>query len=504
VTLFLLRHTSAILLALVAFGFVACGGESLPLANAGKLGLQARTVDDLLMLAPEEIDIGTAGLVFSHELDPEVDIEGLQNSLDILAGWLRDRITPEMNAEQQAVLLIQLIYHERIYRSADDPWGPGAHDLGKMMFSKRGNCMGLTSLYLALGERAGLEVNAMLAPRHVYAVLMSGEDKVFIEPTEASYSVEGPPGALWFDSEWQRDGDLYGQPASASAMLAQMILSHSIELMRLGDEEASDEYERRAVELARHAISLDPGLPSLWVNLELALARLSIKQDVDTEEEQRQCLAKARAIVPGRAEYWARSAEFENRYDHWQKAVNYSERAIRLEPNMPTHYLPLSIALWGQEEYELAAQALHRSRELQWTQIHPARRSHLSELFEDENAFDVQALRVLAEIYGDAADDVMGPDWDEENHTQERHAALIAQKTPRSLSATCLVLSELTRTGDVEQAKKYLLLFGTDGSEDAASADLRRLRKEVRERLAHLESQAAHESPAGSPESSEN
>ncbi len=271
------------------------------------------------------------------------------------------------------------------------------------------------------------------------------------------------------------------------------------DLLELGIEDSSDQFEAKAVELARQNTRSEPGRPVHWVNLQTCLSRLSDKQGQNSDEEQRKCLAKARALEPDQAAFWSRSAEIENSLDHWAAAAEFSERAIRLEPNMPVHYLPLAVALRGEKKHAEAAQAIHRARELHWTQIHPTRLYILSEIFKDKDAFDVHALRLLAQIYGDAADQIYDPsEWDEQNHSREQHDALIEQKLPRSLSATCLVLSELTRTGDQDQANTYLRLFGTDESEDAKSADLRRLRTEVRGRLARIEAESLAEIPADS------
>ena len=40
--------------------------------------------------------------------------------------------------------------------------------LHKVLSERAGNCIGLTSLYVALGERLGLPLVAMGLPRHVF------------------------------------------------------------------------------------------------------------------------------------------------------------------------------------------------------------------------------------------------------------------------------------------------------------------------------------------------
>ncbi|MCK4298482.1 MAG: hypothetical protein KAX80_03050, partial [Planctomycetes bacterium] len=64
------RALRACLLVLMCFA-VAAAEE--PLANEGRKGLQAKSIDEVLALPDEEIDIGMAALLIGREYDPTFD-----------------------------------------------------------------------------------------------------------------------------------------------------------------------------------------------------------------------------------------------------------------------------------------------------------------------------------------------------------------------------------------------------------------------------------------------
>lgn len=97
------------------------------------------------------------------------EIAGLDEPRDILA-VLADRLLPRRGGPRNA---------NEIWPEREEPFL-----LWHVLRSGRGNCLGFTSLYLAVGERLGLPLHAVLAPGHVFVRWDDGRIRINVETTD--------------------------------------------------------------------------------------------------------------------------------------------------------------------------------------------------------------------------------------------------------------------------------------------------------------------------------
>jgi hypothetical protein len=106
----------ALLFALVATALAA----EPPLANAGRKGLEARSIDDMLALPDEEIDIGPGALLIGKEHDPDLNVTKYLGQLDAMARELRSRVGGEKDPTKIIATMNDCVFRGKGF-SAIDP-----------------------------------------------------------------------------------------------------------------------------------------------------------------------------------------------------------------------------------------------------------------------------------------------------------------------------------------------------------------------------------------------
>jgi regulator of sirC expression with transglutaminase-like and TPR domain len=167
-------------------------------------GLAAETVAEVLTLPESEIDIGRAALLVAREDRPDLDVDAYLRRLDETAARLRRRLpegTTAAEAVRQTVAVVQprsrsgrrpssrrrrrAAVFDLSVRASDMPAKglPPEIDLARILDGAEGNCLGLTLLYLAVAERAGLPLHGVSAPEHFFVRYDDGITRINVEPT---------------------------------------------------------------------------------------------------------------------------------------------------------------------------------------------------------------------------------------------------------------------------------------------------------------------------------
>lgn len=156
---------------------------------ARSAGLRAGSVAEVLRLPEEEIDLGRAALLVVREDRPDLDVDLHLGRLDEMAARLRRALSgklPGGPSMREAALLIVRTVQPRGQRPVPTglAGGEGAGiDLARILDGGRGNCLGLSVLYLAVAERVGLPLYGVEAPEHFLVRLDDGVTHLNIEPT---------------------------------------------------------------------------------------------------------------------------------------------------------------------------------------------------------------------------------------------------------------------------------------------------------------------------------
>ena len=160
-------------------------GRDEPLANADKDGLYARSIEQVLQLPADQVDVGIAALIISEQWSDMVHGRRYQQRLDDMALEVRSRLKDRnLPANYRAITVInEYIFDELGFAPVDNADNPHDLFLHTVLDKKRGYCLSLSILYLAIGERLGLALYGVVVPGHFFVRYDDGQVRFNIETT---------------------------------------------------------------------------------------------------------------------------------------------------------------------------------------------------------------------------------------------------------------------------------------------------------------------------------
>jgi tetratricopeptide (TPR) repeat protein len=155
------------------------------LANRDLLGTYSKSIEDVLRLEPEQIDIATAVLIISEQWSDMVNSNRYLEQLDEMATEILERMKRnKIGKDHRAVNIInQYLFEELGFISVKDATKPEDLFLHSVLDNRRGYCLSLSVLYLAVGERVGLDLHGVVVPEHFFVRYDNGRVKFNIETT---------------------------------------------------------------------------------------------------------------------------------------------------------------------------------------------------------------------------------------------------------------------------------------------------------------------------------
>ena len=222
---------------------------------------QAQDLDRLL--EQDAIDPFEGALAVARLVEPELDPLPARGLLDAAARQLTLQLRRAGNDAQRGEALARAVHETLGLAVEDDPaheHAPAAFLPHRVLARKRGACLGLTLVYLALARRCGLPAKAVAAPGHVLVRLGA----LNLETT-----LEGAPR----DEAWLREHTglpTEGKPGNYLRELSDRELLAEV-LNGLGGALVSEGHPSRALSLLRRATALAPDSPGAAYNLALAL-----------------------------------------------------------------------------------------------------------------------------------------------------------------------------------------------------------------------------------------
>jgi len=140
------------------------------LANEGKNGLYARSIEQVLRLREEEVDLATAVLIVSEQWSDLVHGRRHLAALDDMALEIQERLkSKRLRANYRAIPVInEYLFGELGFKSISEAHDPNDLFLHTVLDKKRGYCLSLSVLYLSLAERLGLPLYGVVVPGHFF------------------------------------------------------------------------------------------------------------------------------------------------------------------------------------------------------------------------------------------------------------------------------------------------------------------------------------------------
>ena len=172
----------------VCVWFFAAGvsfGREQPLANENKSGLYIRSIEQMLRLDADEIDLATAALIISEQWSDMVHGRRYLERLDDMAYEIRSILEDKgLKANYKAIAVInEYLFAKEGFESVPEANNPNDLFLHTVLDKKRGYCLSLSILYLSLGERLGLPLYGVVVPGHFFVRYDDGRVRFNIETT---------------------------------------------------------------------------------------------------------------------------------------------------------------------------------------------------------------------------------------------------------------------------------------------------------------------------------
>ncbi len=159
------------------------------LGNRTLKGRSVTTLEEVVALEPHEVDIGRATAIAQGD----GKIRELEATLDLLALRALAKLQPYggLNASDQRKInaINEVLYFELSlrYPPLSDKEKYGYSSVSQILDSRKGICMGTSLLYLCIGQRLNLELEAVTPPGHIYV----RTKEINIETTARGINVAG-------------------------------------------------------------------------------------------------------------------------------------------------------------------------------------------------------------------------------------------------------------------------------------------------------------------------
>ena len=136
---------------------------SIPL-HAQKQRYHGQTIEELLALPDDQIDLGIACLLMAKDAYPEIDINAFDKALDYMAARVKSLVKGETDPIQRIGMMNTYLYRpgwwndkitfsydrEDLLATKKESWF-----LNGYLATKKGSCVTMPMLYLVLADRLG-------------------------------------------------------------------------------------------------------------------------------------------------------------------------------------------------------------------------------------------------------------------------------------------------------------------------------------------------------------
>lgn len=276
------------------------------------------------------------GLVEAWRKDPEgpadlaaalLAIEAVEHPVDeaAVAGTilrvasLARRGARSASPRDRADALAALLFDTLRFRALPPERTGDAFYLGRVLASRSGNCVGLSSLYWAAAERLRLPVSCARVPGHCY-LMLGGEGGRTIETTDGGREVaEETLVRMGEVTARSRRSGRYLEPLGKRSLLAEALNSQASRM------QARKRYAE-AMAAFDAATALDEGNPALWTN------RGSLAAFLGRIEQALSDFARAEALDPDRPAVYVGRAAVRIRLGELDEAAADLDRAEAVRP----------------------------------------------------------------------------------------------------------------------------------------------------------------------------
>ncbi|MFT5319559.1 MAG: regulator of sirC expression with transglutaminase-like and TPR domain, partial [Chlamydiales bacterium] len=159
------------------------------LSNRKLKGFYATNEEEVLALPPHEVDVSQALLLslFGNDLENREQMLQYNAMLDVMALQIRAHLIPDADHISKINAISQFIFHEMRFRFPPESLYAKSIDfytfLPSVLQSRKGVCLGVSTLYLCLAQRLDLNLEIITPPGHIYLRYNDGDSVINIETT---------------------------------------------------------------------------------------------------------------------------------------------------------------------------------------------------------------------------------------------------------------------------------------------------------------------------------
>jgi len=128
-------------------------------------------IRELETLPEEDIDIGNAALALAKDIHPDLDIEAYSARIDSLAEKVKKLANGSKDPDIRVRSINTVLYWEEgIEYDLSDPLGENIDNrlISGIMDTKKGSCVSMPLLYLAIAQRLGYPIYPVIVPQHTF------------------------------------------------------------------------------------------------------------------------------------------------------------------------------------------------------------------------------------------------------------------------------------------------------------------------------------------------
>ena len=325
-----------------------------PLANEGKAGLYARSIEQVLRLRDDEVDLATAVLIsselWSDNWSQIVNGRIYLSRLDDMALEIRDMLdTKVVGTDFRAIPVInKYLFDNQGFKSISEANDPNSLFLHTVMDKKEGYCLGLSILYLSIGERIGLPLHGVVVPGHFFVRYDDGRVRFNIETTSKGGSASDEHYIKKFKVPTLNGRSIYLKNLTKIQTLGCFFNNLGNSYSDVGDIESALLAFERAVEI-------NPALSESRANLgNIYLKKGQVTKAINEYQA-------ALDINPNDAKTHNNLGNAYTQRGSLSYAVSEYSRAIMLDPNFVDGYKNLALVYSKQERYGRAIAELKKA-----------------------------------------------------------------------------------------------------------------------------------------------
>jgi regulator of sirC expression with transglutaminase-like and TPR domain len=267
------------------------------------------------------IGLTDALINLSREFHTPREIVIARNRLHSMTKDLKGQIKDDLNHSEKIAILNEYIFEKEAFRYERSLDNLGYALLPSVLQSGKGNCIGLTSLYMCLGEQLSLPLFGCSSKQHLFPRLHTGGRIINIETSDN--------GREHTDTEY-RERDKLHPPRVGSTYLRTLGQGEVIGYMKsnIGTAFLKQKQFTKAASYLTEADSAVPNHPEILNNLGIILLEMGkTEQSIET-------LSRSVRLDPGRAWYWANLAQalMEDRLE--LPAIQAYKKALGIDPTL--------------------------------------------------------------------------------------------------------------------------------------------------------------------------